>query len=256
VIPLTGIGSVTLKDFDRGVILSLGAELISFEIDGATRQAYAIDVGGLVTTVPYYAPKVPVFFSTPEDVFQPYKLPCVVIRRNDLTPAYDRAPYYGYQRVPAPDAKLVRLNYGGKIIEGYDKYVTRVLPTPFNISYDVQVYARTQNTGITLLTRILQSCRPPFFSVEVFDSLNERRLYDAGEVAVSSASELADIADRTISWTISFDVRGELDLEAQKTEDSIVTTIPEINVQFANLNLNLNTNLSLKTNLYVRAKVI
>lgn len=236
------------------MIESLGAELISFEIDGATRQAYAITVDGLTTTVPYYAPKVPIFFSTPEDVFQPYKLPCVVIRRNDLVPAYDRAPYYGYQRVPAPDAKLVKVNIGGKIVEGYNKYVTRVLPTPFNISYDVQVYARTQNTGIPLLTRVLQSCRPPYFSVEVFDSLGERRLYDAGEVAVSSASELADIADRTISWTISFDVRGELDLEAQKTEDSIVTTLPEVNVQVANVNLSV-INLSLRTNLLVNTKL-
>lgn len=250
--PLAAIGSVNLKDFDRGVIESIGAELISFEIDGATRQAYALTVEGLTTTVPYYAPKVPIFFSTPEDVFQPYKLPSVVIRRNDLVPAFDRAPYYGYQRVPAPDAKLIKLNAGGKVIEGYNKYVTRVLPTPFNISYDVQVYARTQNTGIPLLTRILHSCRPPFFTVGVIDSLGERRLYDAGEVAVSSASELADIADRTISWTISFDVRGELDLEAQQTENSIVTNLPEINVQVANVNLSV-LNLNLVTNLLVNA---
>lgn len=237
----SGIGQVSLKDFDRGVIESLGSQLIEFSVDGTVRQAYALNVKGITSTVPYYAPYVPVFFSTPEDVFQPYKLPSVVIRRNDLSPAFDRAPYYGYQRVAAPNAAPVRIAAGNKVLSGYSSYVSQTLPTPFNISYDVQVYARTQNMGIILLTRMLQSCRPPFFTVDVFDSLGEKRSYDAGEVVVSSNSELADIADRTIAWTISFDVRGEIDLDAQTVEDSIVTNLPNLQVQVVNYNLMLKT---------------
>jgi hypothetical protein len=246
----TAIGRVSLTDFDRGVIESLGSQLIDIQVEDGTRKAYAIRVDGLDTNVQAYAPYVPVFFSTPEDVFQPFKYPCVVVRRNDLTPAFDRSPFYGYQRVPAPNAQLIKTAAGNKVLEGYSSYVSAVLPTPFNISYDVQVYARTQNVGIVLLTRILQTTRPPFFSVAVYDDLNDRRLYDAGEVSISSASELADIADRTIAWTISFEVRGEIDLQAQMLENSIVTTMQNIQVQVVNLDIRLMTRLGLITRLH------
>jgi len=236
------IGTVGLKDFDRGMILTLGSQLIDIQIDSDTRKAYALSVPSLTTDVPYYAPYVPVFFTIPEDVFQQFRLPCVVVRRNDLTPAFERSPYYGYQRTVAPDAKKVMIQSGGKVLTGYNKYVSAPLPTPFDISYDIQVYARTQNTGIPLLMSVLKVCRPPFFSVAVFDSLGDKRLYDAGEVSVSDGSELADIADRTISWTISFSIRGELDLEAQTTEDKIVTTLPNIGIQVSTIETNVRIN--------------
>lgn len=242
------IATVNLRDFDRGVIESLGSELISFQVDGAMRQAYALDVPGLRPNIEYYGPYVPVFFATPEDVFQPYRIPCVVVRRNDLRAAFERSPFYGYQRTAAPDARVVRVPAGDKVLTGSSKYVTAALPVPFDIGYDLQVYARTQNTGITLLTRVLQTCRPPYFSVAIYDSLGDRRLYDAGEVNIASNSELADIADRTIAWTISFDVRGELDLEAQHTEESIVTSLPNIRVQVTTQVLNLSVNARLNVN--------
>jgi hypothetical protein len=235
------IASIAVTDFDRGVIESLGARLIDITVDGSVRKAYAMSVDGLTTNVEDFAPDVPVYFAIPEDVFQPFRLPCIVVRRNDLRPAFDRAPFYGYQRAGAPGSQVVRVPAGDNVLQGYSSYIQRVLPTPFDISYDVQVYARRQVTGITLLTRILQSTRPPFFTVAVNDSLGDRRLYDAGEVVVSSNSELADISDRTIAWTISFDVRGEIDLEAQRVQDSIVTTLPEIGIQVINLQVNVVT---------------
>jgi len=247
---MTAIGRVNLSDFDRGVVESLGSQLIDIQVEDGPRKAYAIRVSGLDTNIPAFSPYVPVFFSTPEDVFQPFKYPCVVVRRNDLTPAFDRSPFYGFQRSPAPNAKAIQTAAGNKVLSGYSSYVSAVLPTPFNISYDVQIYARTQNVGIVLLTRMLQSTRPPFFSVAVYDDLNDRRLYDAGEVSVSSASELADIADRTISWTISFEVRGELDLEAQTVENNIVTSMKNIQVQVVNMDIRLMTRLGLITRLH------
>lgn len=236
------ISTVGLKDFDRGMILSLGSQLIDIQIDGDTRQAYVLKVDGLATNLEYYAPYVPVFFTTPEDVFQPYRLPCVVIRRNDLTPAFDRSPYYGYQRTPAPTAQKVMIPLNDGMLTGYNKYVSAELPTPFDIAYDVQMYARTQNTAIPLLMRLLQVCRPPFFSVAVFDSVGDKRVYDAGEVSVSNGSELADIADRTISYTISFSIRGELDLVPQTAENSIVTALPNIGIQVTTIATNVAVN--------------
>lgn len=242
------IATVSLRDFDQGMIESLGAKLISFTIDGATRQAYALSIDGLRPNLEYYGQHVPVFFSTPEDVFQPFRYPCVVVRRNDLRAAFERSPFYGSQRVPAPDAKPVAIAAGNGVLRGYSKYVTAVLPVPFDIGYDLQLYARTQATGLVLLKRILQTCRPPFFSVAIRDSLGDRRLYDAGEVTIASNNELSDVADRTIAWTISFDIRGELDLQDQQIEDNIVTTLPNIGVQVTTMVANLNVNARLKIN--------
>lgn len=236
------ISTVGLKDFDRGIILSLDSQLIDIQIDGDTRQAYVLKVDGLATNLEYYAPYVPVFFTTPEDVFQPYRLPCIVIRRNDLTPAFDRSPYYGLQRTSAPTAKKVLIPTTNGVRTGYNKYVSAELPTPFDIAYDVQMYARTQNTAIPLLMKLLQVCRPPFFSVAVFDSVGDKRQYDAGEVSVSNGSELADIADRTISYTISFSIRGELDLVPQTTESNIVTALPNIGIQVTTIATNVAVN--------------
>jgi len=53
---------------------------------------------------------------------------------------------------------------------------------------------------------------PPSFIFKVIDSLGDVREYDALEVSVSETSELADIADRTVAWTISFTVRAAIDL--------------------------------------------
>jgi len=236
------ISTVGLKDFDRGMILSLGSQLIDLQIDGDTRQAYVLKVNGLETNLEFYAPYVPVFFTTPEDVFQPYRLPCVVIRRNDLTPAFDRSPYYGYQRTSAPTAQKVMIPTNSGMLTGYNKYVRAELPTPFDIAYDIQMYARTQNTAIPLLMKLLQVCRPPFFSVAVFDSVGDKRQYDAGEVSVSNGSELSDIADRTISYTISFSIRGELDLVPQVAENSIVTALPNIGIQVTTIATNVAVN--------------
>ena len=62
----------------------------------------------------------------------------------------------------------------------------------------------------------------------IYDSKGDLRQYDAGEVSVSDASELADLADRTIGWVISFEVRGEIDLVAEKIENDIVTSYPNV----------------------------
>jgi hypothetical protein len=225
------IGTIGLRAFDQGLVETLGARLYPMVVDGAERQVYAVDLPGVASSVEGYGGKVPVFFALPEDVYQPYKLPCYVVRRSDLTPNFARHPWYGYCRTHPDDAQKIVVNHPtqrGVYREGWSKYTTQRIPYPFDISYDLQVMARRQMNGIRMLTRALQTCRPPFFTMECYDSIGDKRLYDSGEVAVSSTSELADVADRTIAWTISFQIRGELDLETVATEDDIVTQVPSL----------------------------
>lgn len=219
------IPTIGFEAYDLAVIQALKPEMVDIVLPEGPRKAFAVSVPGVQTNVELYAPRVPVFFATPEDVNQTYRLPNFLIRRRDPVPAFDRAPFYGTCRVPAPDAKPVTVIINGKPVQGWDKYVTKFAATPMNIGYDVQVSARTQRVGLQLLRYALSAMRPPYFTVGAIDSSGTERYYDAGEVSIADNSELADIANRTISWTISFDVRGEVDLAAEHVEDSIVTTV-------------------------------
>jgi hypothetical protein len=62
-----------------------------------------------------------------------------------------------------------------------------------------------------MVSHVMKKMRPPYFNFKVVDSLGDVREYDAGDMSYSNASELADIADRTAAWTLSFTVRGEID---------------------------------------------
>lgn len=241
---------IGLNDFDRGVVTSLGGELVNITVDEEVRQHYALLCPGLIEypdednmpqdlrPFPEFPDNyVPVFFLHPDDVFQPYILPCITVRRSDLTPAFDRQPWWGFQRKPTAAAKPVRVKVGyNRFIEGHSSYAEKRWPWPWDINYEVQILARLRNDSIPLLNCILRAVRPPWFSVAVFDDQNCRRLYDAGDIAVSDVSELADIADRTIGWNISFTVRGELDQDAEQVianggapgTPGVITALPEI----------------------------
>jgi hypothetical protein len=217
---MSTFGTVSLRDFDQGVITSFGSELLSFDIDGGSRQAYAKTIGGLTTSVPNYSGKVPVFFANPEDVFQNFKIPCVVFRRTSIASAFDRAPFWGYQRAPSIGSQKVVAKSGNSHVKGYTGYAKKWNAVPFNIGYDVQLMARTQGEGLLILNECLRRFKAPFFSIYVVDTIGDKRAYDAGEVSISESSSINDLVDRLISWTISFEVRGELDLYNEEDQKS------------------------------------
>jgi len=207
---MTVIGTLTLRDWDAGVPLTLGAEVATYVIDGDTRKLNVVTVPGVRSGLTHLADRIPVVFFDPEDVYQDYLLPCFVIKCNDMTPAFDRQPWYQWvARGPAKDAQEVTLADGTK---GYTRYENQWRPTPFDISYDVQVMGRRRQETNLMLMYALRHFIPPSFIFKVIDSLGDVREYDALEVSVSETSELADIADRTVAWTISFTVRAAIDL--------------------------------------------
>jgi hypothetical protein len=220
------LSTITLRAFDLGVFETLGAELYSYTIDGESRQAYARTFPGVSTNIPGLDGRVPFFFAMPEDVYQAFVLPCVIIRRTSLAPAFDRAPWYGYERAPDVTASAITVTKpDGSVVTGYDRYAEKTVSTPFNIGYDVQIMARTQLDYLYIFQSLMMTMRPPFFTFGAIDSENELRCYDAGPVNVSEGSEITAIVDRTISATISFEVQGEIDL---RTEDNTVPPLSEL----------------------------
>lgn len=242
-------GVVCLQDFDRGVVTSAGGQLVDVEVDGDVRKMYALECPGLreypdranmpeeLRQIPFLPDGfVPVFFAHPEEVFQHYILPCVVVRRSSITPNFERAPWWGFQRAPSPDANQVHVKIGfNEFVSGYDKYCVKWNPIPFDIGYEVHVLGRLQLDALPLLKCVLKRFRPPWWSIEVFDDQQCRRLYDAGDLGISDISELVDVEDRTIGFSLSFTLRGELDLDdavEYKNEEGatagIVTALPEV----------------------------
>ena len=241
-------GSVWVTDFDRGVVTSIGSVLADIEVDSDVRQHYVLPCPGLaeypdtdnlpeeLRPVPTFPTgTVPVFFVHPEEVFQPWVVPCVVIRRSDLTPNFDRAPWYGYQDQPAMGAPTTAVKINGEWVVGPTKRVLKQNPSPFDIGYEVQTYARLQFDELKLLRCVMKTMRPPWFSVYVTDTVGCVRAYDAGPMNISDLSELADVADRTLAHSISFDVRAELDLSDEFCVPGppgsglgVVTALPEV----------------------------
>ncbi len=235
--PNSPIGIIDLRAYDRGIVeYTLGGEVINITVDQSERPAYAVKVRGLDTNIDQFEGKVPIYFTIPEDVYSKWKLPCFVVRRNDLTPNFQRCPWYGWQRAPTADAeKIYAVNPMNprQSVQGWSQYVDRRIPFPFDIGYDIVVMARRQGPGLLMLQHALEICTPPYFSMACYDNLGDRRLYDSGEVQVSTTSELADIADRTIAWTISFQVQGELDLRGDVEDtagDALIDQFPDVYV--------------------------
>ena len=108
----TNFSTVGIRDFDLGVMTAFGGELVSYPVDGTTRQAYAVTVRDLTTDLAHLGGRVPIFWGAPDDPYQPFLLPSFVITRNSLEVAYSRAPWYGGERGPMPGASDVVLATG------------------------------------------------------------------------------------------------------------------------------------------------
>jgi hypothetical protein len=217
---MTILGTLDLRDWDTGCMKTLGAEVHHYTVDGDSRAIYVADVQGVKSGLDNLDDKVPCFFDTPEDVYQEFVLPCFVFKRNDMTPAFDRHPWYMWvARAPAKGANKIVLP-DGRV--GYDQYENQWRATQFDITYDCVIYARRQQESVLMLAYALRHFIPPWFVFKVVDSLGDVREYDAGEMSISNTSELADIADRTVGWTIAFTVRAEIDLHDTREYPAMV----------------------------------
>ena len=213
---MTVVGTMGIREWDEGCMITLGAERTPYVVDGETRYLYTVDLTADIDSgLREFGGKIPCYFQEPEEVYQPYRVPAFVFKRNDMTPAFDRHAWYQFvARAPAKGATKITLP-DGRV--GYDRYDNQWRATQFDMAYDCIVNARRQQESLIMLQYALKHFIPPWFVFKVVDSLGDVREYDAGEMSVSNQSELADIADRTIAWGITFTVRGEVDLHADRT---------------------------------------
>jgi len=207
-ISTTPTGQVFLKDFDRGVVETLGAEVYTGTPVGSETAKYRLTIPGLVDAVN-------IIFATPEQPiqFNSLILPTIVVRRGDIVNALERwmsLGAYQYRTIPV----LPSIN-GEEMVQAF----------PFDITYDLEAFARYRNDSVVIMNWILRKYQP-YGKVWIKDSLGDTRSYECFMENISVADELADVADRMIALIISLRIAAELDLN-DPTVFKVVTSINE-----------------------------
>ena len=177
-------GMVGIQHFDKGMITTLGAELVAVTEDGGSRNHYVIEVEGIVGP-DRFDKKVPVFFVVGRTPYTPRFYPCVIIRRTDLTPAFENGGAwfgidYRKRAKGSPEVSLT-LKEGTEdetTYTGYKAYETKERATPYNIAYEVQLRARGDRAMLeaNLLHAAIQKiCMPPGFAMTLQDTEGDDR---------------------------------------------------------------------------------
>jgi hypothetical protein len=222
-------GYVSLRNFDEGVVITLGAEVR----DGKDYHI-PIDKVSPVAAPPGQA-GVPITFAFPDDKYEHWRLPCIVVRRDDIAPAMNRwHPGMTTWRGPARGALPVIATLGtgpdAPTVAGYNKYEIQQQAAPFDITYTISIMARHRGQGdrkpigedvtgnanpktqanqlLDYVMRIYQ----PYCAVFVRDSLGDFRTYEAFMEAVSHLDQVAEVTDRVIGFALTLRVEAELDL--------------------------------------------
>ncbi len=221
-------GFVDLFSFDQGVVETLGAKL------DENHQNYFLTLAPITTvgfdpppTSPFYRgcvaprpglPGIPVTFFNPQDIYEKYSLPMVLVRREGEFPALERwHPGLLQYRVPGRGALPVEYidTSTSPSIDGFDRVEQVTQAIPYDISYSIVVADRKRGFGGSgYANRLLSHVRrifQPYCLVKVIDSVGDYRTYDAFQEGLSEIDEIPDINDRVIGFSVSLRIAGELD---------------------------------------------
>lgn len=234
-------GIVGLRNFDEGVVTSLGAVLHDVETGRGPHSNYYLPSPSDLLPVepPPGLPGIPITFAHPEDVYARYRQPAIIIRRDDITPAMNRwHPGHKSWRAPAQTARPVSVTFdrgtrAERTVEGFDRYETKDTGVPFDIVYTISILARHRGKGrlpkkgsptgfegaagsprnqVNHLLDYVLRIYPPYSQVIVRDSLGDRRRYSAFMEAISHLDEVPEITERVLGFAVTLRVEAELDL--------------------------------------------
>lgn len=167
---------------------------------------------------------LPVTFFFPEDTHEKFRVPRIVVTRDDISPAMNRWHPGSFQyRVPGEGANVVESR--GR--RGFDRSESLQQAVPFDITYSLMLYTRTRAQGNTLLDFVLR-CYPPYCNVKVQDSVGDYRLYSAFMESLGMIDDVPEVADRVIAFAVTLRVEAELDLNDPITEKTVTQVVPRI----------------------------
>lgn len=210
-------GSVFLRDFDRGVVETLGGVVVG-------DNYFVYNTG--VNPAPGQ-PGIPVTFAFPEDIYEHWRKPGFIVSRDDVAPAMQRY-HPGALQYNAPAATARPVVMSG--IQGFSQMETMSQAVPFDLAYTISIItAGYRNLANKLLDYTLRRF-PPYCAVYVLDSLGDQRTYTAWNDGVSMLDEVMEVSERTIGFAVSLRVEAEFDL-AEPEIHSTVTSAPTVNLK-------------------------
>ena len=199
-----GKGSVDFRDFDEGVFSTLGA-INEVEINSIKYRYFEVSGVGCDN-------KVKMVFSNPESKLVEQLLPFVVIRREVELNLQRLHP--GHIEYMEGLGNLVNQNP-----DVYEEYEIREQAIPFDFNYELEINAELKSEAQKILEHFLKKIVLGY--INVTDSDGDTRGYDCVDISVSTNDELNDIHNRSLGYTLSFRVMGEVNLKDAYTRKTV-----------------------------------
>lgn len=229
---------VGLRSFDEGVVETLQAKRLLnadkqpnywiLELHGVPlAQIPEVNSPPGEPGSPPGQPGIPVTFAFPEDIYEHWRKPGIVVSRDDISPAMQRYHPGALQyNAPSKSSRPVVVNG----ITGASSNETLSQAVPFDLTYTINIItAGSRGNANRILDHVLR-IYPPYAAVYVKDSLGDQRTYSAWMDGVSMLDENADVSERTIGFAVSLRVEAEFDLSDPEIH-ATVTGRPTINMQ-------------------------
>jgi len=221
-------GTVTLRDFDLGVVQTMGGVVDKGASGNVDYFLKLSDVDG-----PPGDPGVPIIFSHPEDVFAKKRFPCVIVQRDSLNPAMSRwqGPLQTQYRTAAVSASKFSVTApDGTVLTGFTKAESLKQAIPYDIGYTISIYSTGRDAQDRLhasrifsaISRIYQ----PYCLVIVNDSVQDVRSYQAYMEGIAPLDDVLNVSERIIGFALTLRVEGELDFDTPQ-ETNTVTVPPK-----------------------------
>lgn len=206
-------GTVGLRDFDRGVVETLKAVVIN-NAEGQPNY-WLTELGGIpladidMPLAPPGMPGIPITFAFPEDIYEHWRKPGIIVSRDDASPAMQRY-HPGAMQYNAPAKNARPVVYGTQT--GFSSMETLSQAVPFDLIYTINIITiGSRNLANKLLDHVLR-IYPPYAAIYVLDSVGDQRTYSAWMDGVSMLDELADVSERSIGFAVTLRVEAEFDL--------------------------------------------
>jgi len=204
-------GEVFLRNFDQGVVDSLGALP---DASVPEDPCFALYIPGVSDPTN----RVTVYMNAPESIFKFKRFPLISITRQDPTLALQRWMGVGQleSRFGVSGTGIV---IGG--VSGFTQYMSKPQATPYDFTYDILCMDRYETTVQPILRQVLKTF-PQIGKLFVKDSLGLQRTYEArSEGSLVPVKENVDPVNRIVSYTVTVRVDGEMDLTSAVTRTAV-----------------------------------
>lgn len=195
-----GKGIVQIRNFDQGLILSMGAILKLLKPTDAVKT-YVLETGDC-------AGDVPIYFSSGDPAISYETVPRIVVTRSSEDDAGQRLhPGHIQWEDRWDDSPQIS---GSDFFEEYEQSYQA---WPYDITYDLDIRATTRNQSNSIWNYIMaNSTVKPKGYMSLRDSANDLRTYDVLFDSIGNADEMDDINQRFIGLSVTLRVLGEIDI--------------------------------------------